>query len=150
MVYLFDIDGTLTNLEHRLHFIQQENPDWASFYNAAGEDSPMWDTITIARSLPYSGQRVILSTGRTESILEMTMKWMHKYRVPVEALYMRKDGDHREDNVVKSELLDQIIARNPQDVNTNKIAAVFEDRQQVVDMYRARGLRVYQVAPGKF
>jgi hypothetical protein len=30
------------------------------------------------------------------------------------------------------------------------ILGVFEDRQQVVDMYRAKGLRVFQVADGKF
>ena len=31
-----------------------------------------------------------------------------------------------------------------------KIGGVFEDRQQVVDMLRARGLRVFQVAKGDF
>jgi hypothetical protein len=30
------------------------------------------------------------------------------------------------------------------------IGGVFEDRQQVVDMYRARGLRVFQVDKGHF
>jgi len=148
MIYLFDIDGTLADISHRLHFIQKEPADWNSFYQAAGSDSPLWDTITVARAL--SGQRLIMVTGRTESIREITVSWLRKYRIPFESIYMRKDGDHREDNVVKSELLDQILAANPQTSDSNKIAAVFEDRQQVVDMFRARGLRVYQVAPGKF
>jgi len=63
---------------------------------------------------------------------------------------MRKEGDHREDNIVKSELLDQILTQYPQVKEQFKIAGVFEDRQQVVDMYRARGLRVFQVAKGDF
>jgi len=65
---------------------------------------------------------------------------------------MRKDGNHREDAAVKSELLDQVLSSYPQvpDRPNQKIAGVFEDRQQVVDMYRARGLRVFQVAKGDF
>ena len=59
---------------------------------------------------------------------------------------MRPDGDHREDSVVKSELFDQINAAYANE----KLGGVFEDRQQVVDMYRARGVRVFQVAKGNF
>jgi hypothetical protein len=62
---------------------------------------------------------------------------------------MRKDGDHREDNEVKAELLDQ-ITRHYSHLVGYTIGGVFEDRQQVVDMYRARGLRVFQVAKGDF
>ena len=58
---------------------------------------------------------------------------------------MRKHGDYREDSIVKGELLDQAIEEFP-----GKIFGVFEDRRQVVDMYRARGLRVFQVAEGNF
>jgi hypothetical protein len=59
---------------------------------------------------------------------------------------MRNAGDHREDYIVKEELLDQIIARFP----GQAIGGAFEDREQVVTMYRKRGLRVFQVAEGKF
>jgi len=44
-------------------------------------------------------------------------------------------------------LLDQLIKDRPGGV---EIGGVFEDRKQVVDMYRARGLRVFQVADGNF
>ncbi len=59
---------------------------------------------------------------------------------------MRPDGDHQEDSVVKSTLFDMINA----DYANEKLGGVFEDRQQVVDMYRARGVRVFQVAKGDF
>lgn len=150
MIYLFDIDGTLANIEHRLHFIQQEKPDWTAFYNDAASDSPIWEIVTVARCLQSEGQRIFMSTGRAESIRELTMTWLRKYRIPVEALYMRQNGDHREDFEVKSDIIDHIFSDQPQGVPYNKLAAAFEDRQQVVDMYRARGLRVCQVAPGKF
>jgi len=68
-----------------------------------------------------------------------------KYRVPLGTLYMRDDTDHREDTVVKSEMLDKIIHST-----ANVIGGIFEDRQGVTEMYRARGLRVFQVAEGKY
>jgi len=46
MIYLFDIDGTIANLSHRLHFIQQEPADWNAFFMSAGDDEPIWEVIT--------------------------------------------------------------------------------------------------------
>jgi hypothetical protein len=35
MIYIFDIDGTLADISHRLHFIQQESKDWKAFLQPA-------------------------------------------------------------------------------------------------------------------
>ena len=40
---IVDIDGTVADLRHRLHFIQGEKKDWDAFYSHAGEDSPIQD-----------------------------------------------------------------------------------------------------------
>jgi hypothetical protein len=147
MIYIFDIDGTIAKIDHRLHFIQQAEPDWNAFYQAAVNDTPIWEVISVARALHEAGgHKIIMSTGRSEDIRLLTAKWLINYRVPFATLYMRGAGDHREDNIVKSELLDRIIADNP----TLKIGGAFEDRQQVVKMYRNRGVKVFQVAEGKF
>jgi hypothetical protein len=50
----------------------------------------------------------------------------------------------RKDSVVKQELFDEHI-RDIYDV-----VAVYDDRQQVVDMWRAMGIDCFQVAPGNF
>lgn len=57
---------------------------------------------------------------------------------------MRPAGDHRQDNIVKVELLAEIRKDfgNP--------FLWFDDRNQVVDAIRAEGVRVLQVAPGDF
>ena len=57
---------------------------------------------------------------------------------------MRKDGDRREDNLVKRDIL---IAMKNEGYNP---VLVFDDRQTVVDMWRKQGVRVAQVAPGDF
>lgn len=50
--------------------------------------------------------------------------------------------------MVKSELLDNIMHEYGEGLGG--YGGAFEDRQQVVDMYRERGLRVFQVAKGDF
>ena len=145
MIYIFDIDGTLADLTHRLLFIQQKPAKWKEFFEACPGDSPIPEIIKVAQALGAEGYDIVYSTGRSEDIRRLTDEWMDKYHLPVGEMFMRKSGDHREDNVVKSELLDNII-----EIFGEDIAGVFEDRQQVVDMYRARGLRVFQVAPGNF
>jgi hypothetical protein len=57
---------------------------------------------------------------------------------------MRKKGDYRDDAVVKIELLQQIRADG-----FNPLIA-FDDRNRVVDAWRANGIICAQVAPGDF
>jgi|APCry1669193128_1035447.scaffolds.fasta_scaffold84054_1 phosphoglycolate phosphatase-like HAD superfamily hydrolase len=149
MIYIFDIDGTLADVSHRLHYITGETKDWDAFFAACGDDKPIFEVITVARALANMGNNLVYSTGRPSTVEVKTTGWMDKYRVPLVNeghLFMRTAGDHREDNEVKAELYDKIIARFPGAV----MGGVFEDRQQCVDMYRARGLRVFQVAKGDF
>ena len=146
MYFLCDIDGTLADISHRLHLIRQQPPDWKAFFAACTEDLPIYEVIEVVKSLNSFGNHVIGISGRSDEVREETEKWLLKHGVIFDKLFMRKAGDHREDTVVKSELFNEILAS----LEVQQIAGVFEDRQQVVDMFRARGLRVFQVAPGKF
>ena len=58
-----------------------------------------------------------------------------------ELLYMRKDGDTRPDYVIKPELVKDFI---------DDIYMVFEDRDQVVKMWRDLGITCLQVANGDY
>jgi hypothetical protein len=148
MIYIFDIDGTLADISHRLHFIHQQIPaDWDGFFAACPKDVPIPEVIEVMRALWLTGNTVLLVSGRSDAVRDLTTGWMWNQKVEYSGLYMRKAGDHREDSIVKAELLDEIL-RNWS--GSGKIGGVFEDRQQVVDMYRAKGLRVFQVADGKF
>ena len=146
MIYIFDIDGTLANLTHRLHFIEGPEKDWDSFYKACVNDTPIYETVELCKTLRM-GNIVVYSTGRSEDIREETKEWLWRNGLHTQPLYMRKIKDHRPDYIVKEELLDQII----KDFHfLARILGAFEDRQQVVDMYRRCGIKTYQVADGKF
>lgn len=148
MIYLVDIDGTIADLSHRLHFIEKEPADWDGFFAACPDDKPIHEVIDTINQLGESAV-LIMVTGRSERCRVQTEKWLNLYINGWNGLYMRADGDHRHDDVIKAELLDEIVA-DKRISSLADITGVFEDRQQVVDMYRAKGLRVFQVAEGKF
>jgi len=151
VIYIFDIDGTIADISHRLHFIQtpehfRADADWRGFFAACDQDKPILEVITITQVLASEGHFIVLITGRSDECKEKTKRWLDTEMVEYDLLYMRKEGDHRPDHVVKMELLDQYIA----EFKPPKIDGAFEDRKQVVDAYRARGIRVFQVDEGNF
>ena len=74
-----------------------------------------------------------------------TRDWLMKYvTLQQHTLYMRPAGDYRPDFEIKLEMLDHMRKDG-----WNPVLA-FDDRQQVVDMLRAEGIKVAQVAEGAF
>lgn len=145
MKYIFDIDGTLADCSQRLHFIQQEKPDWESFYKDCVNDKPIASTLDLLRALQDDGAEIIYITGRPCKYMNETMQWLKTYtEEPVRYLYMRANGDHRPDYVVKKEIYEEDIKPY------HHIDGVFEDRKQCVDMWRSLGLTCYQVADGNY
>ena len=149
-IYICDIDGTIADISHRLHFIQKRPADWNGFFAACVGDSPIPEVIETIKLLERGGAYIAMVTGRSSAIQNETEDWLFKHGIVYDCLFMREAGDHRQDNIVKAELLDKAIAYFKEFGWTPQIAGVFEDRKQVVDMYRSRGLRVFQVADGNF
>ena len=132
---LVDIDGTVALMSGRSPY------DWAR----VGEDLPNPAVITAVRAMQAAGNAIVFCSGRDEVSRPETEAWLDLYvGVPYEALFMRPEGDGRKDAVVKREIFDRDIR------NRWRIVGVFDDRQQVVRMWRALGLTVFQVAEGDF
>ena len=144
MDIIFDIDGTLMDIEHRKKFVEQKPKDWNSFRELTSEDTPNLDVFAIAIALQKAGNRIIIASGRNKSQRAITLKQLMGQGLVFQEFYMRSDTDYRPDYEVKSGMLDEMIAEgyNP--------TLVFDDRTSVVNMWRARGLRAVQVAPGDF
>ncbi len=141
--YVFDLDGTLADLSHRLHHIQKEPKDWRSFFAEVGNDTVIEHVGNLFDALTWTSICVIVS-GRSDECREATMKWLKDHFLLPSALYMRKAGDHRPDHVVKRELLDQMRAEGFEPI------MVFDDRDRVVKMWRENGIPCAQVAEGSF
>lgn len=139
---VFDLDGTLCNINHRLHYIQQEKKDWDSFFEACDSDSPRMPIVRLCRSLAMFNM-VIYVTGRRESTRKKTLDWLKLWNLPCDpnGLYMRGDGDYRPDHIIKPELVGNLL---------RKIDIVFEDRTAVVEAWRKLGITCLQVTDGDF
>lgn len=139
---LFDIDGTLADLSHRKHYIDNGKKDWSNFLKNVKDDSPIEQTIYLNRLISFRGDMpVILASGRSEDEREDTVNWLAANSVVYEKLYMRAAKDWRADHIIKREILDQIR------LDGYDPWIVFDDRQGVVDMWRENGLFVLQCDP---
>jgi FMN phosphatase YigB (HAD superfamily) len=158
--YIFDIDGTLLDIRHRLHYIKGEKKDWKAFRDPTelAKDKPRIEIVQLA--LPFiSSNEFVFASGRTEAergatIGEQSPLYKALYRhnrfhsFPSSddlsaRLYMRKNDDYRADTIVKAEMLEQMR----QD-GLNPILA-FDDRPSVIRMWREQGLAVADVGYGK-
>lgn len=148
MNVIFDVDGTLLNIEHRVPLIRPTNggkKDWAGFRARASYDVPNIEVTAVYYAM-HKHHNIIICTGRMEKervITEWTL--FEKVGLPrPHLMLMRDNGDLRADYLVKEDML-----RMLRDAGMHPMLA-FDDRQQVVDMWRKNGIRCCQVGPGNF
>ncbi|WP_018351265.1 AAA family ATPase [Longispora albida] len=132
---LVDIDGTVAVMGARSPY------DW----HRVGIDTPNAPVIAAVRAMHAAGHQVIYCSGRDEACRAETEAWLAEHvGVPYVALHMRPAGDQRKDSIVKKEIFNRELRHQ------YKIICVFDDRAQVVRMWRSLGLTVMQVAEGDF
>ena len=142
---IFDIDGTLADIEHRRGFLDGNRPDWRRFNAAMGEDAPNLPIVNLYRVLWASGVYDLqIVTGRNEAFRKVTETWLTWNEIPFNRVLMRADKDQRPDNIIKGEIFAQLLAEG------RDIAFAVDDRQQVVDMWRANGVACLQCDVGNF
>ena len=142
--YIVDVDGTIADSEHRLHYVTNGHRDWTNWKKYWQDDKPIQPVIDIIRLGHSVGIKIVLCTAREDNCREETIKWLQIHDVPYDDLFMRDDYDTRPDDIIKFELLQEILRDGYEPL------CVFDDRQCVVDMWRAQGLVCLQPAPGNF
>jgi uncharacterized HAD superfamily protein len=141
--YIFDLDGTIADCNHRLHYINQKPKDWNAFNREIINDPPIHDVLSLLHILKDLFT-VLLVTARGEGCREETVAWLELHDISYDGLYMRGKDDYRHDDIVKEEILDDLLSMG------YDIKGVFEDRNRVVAMWRRRGIRCYQVIDGNY
>jgi phosphoglycolate phosphatase-like HAD superfamily hydrolase len=58
-IVIFDLDGTLMNIEHRMHFIKETPKDYHAFYKACSGDTPIPQVVTMFMSVPSKSKITI-------------------------------------------------------------------------------------------
>jgi hypothetical protein len=144
--WVFDIDGTVANGDHRKYLLSTLSGQrkWDEWYKLAYLDLPHRDIIDFTHVAKMISMPVMMCTGRQDECRETTVRWLYDHYVIYDRLYMRTTGDHRDDAVIKLELVNQMKSDG-----FNPVLA-FEDRDRVVKMWRDLGVRCLQVNYGDF
>lgn len=132
--YIFDLDGTLALMTDRSPF------DWAK----VGEDELNISVGATMKALKAAGFEIIILSGRDEECREETQKWLNKYELYHDMLLMRGNKDNRKDNIIKQELYEANVK------GKYNVVGVFDDRDQVVSLWRSLGLTCFQCDYGNF
>jgi phosphoglycolate phosphatase-like HAD superfamily hydrolase len=139
-VVIFDLDGTLADINHRLHFVQNGNKQWDEFYKACPNDGPKEPIIELARMCDDAGHTIVISSGRSENVRQETIDWLEKHNINYARLFMRPDNCYVKDTILKKNWLDEGLF-GPKE----NILFVVEDRDSMVEMWRKQGLTCLQV-----
>ena len=131
---VFDIDGVLADVRHRLRFVESRPKDWDAFFDAAVDDPPLPQGVALARESAKDCE-VVYVTGRPERCRADTLAWFEQHGLPQGQLSMRRRRDFRPARVAKLELLQRLAAERT-------VAVVVDDDEQVCDAYEGAGFRV--------
>lgn len=163
MDVIVDIDGTLANLDHRLHFVKKPKcedcadhdcafvdckcdqcilwkKDWKGFFDNMDKDTIIQPILDQVMELSKE-HNIVCVSGRPDSHEEETMYWLGKHGVPIQCLIMRSKFDHRPDDEVKRDILHKYFKKE-------NVHLVIDDRPRVIRMWREEGLTVQDVGPG--
>lgn len=129
---VIDLDGTLSDLTHRLKFLEQKPKDWDGFFgNVLGDDENYWCAVLM--ECLAARYEIVIVSGRPERTREDTIKWLDQHSVVYnELVLVRKDGDRAPDDLLKEQWLQKYGPEN--------IIFAVDDRQRVVDMWRRNGV----------
>jgi hypothetical protein len=131
--------------------------NWDIFYDGIEDDpviEPIYDLVRMLQTAndgygdPYTLYDLIVVSGRPiDKAGKATEDWLKKHSICPRHLLMRNGGDSRPDYEIKEEILDKMISSG---LDLKEVAYVIDDRNQVVNMWRRRGLTCLQVADGDF
>lgn len=132
---IVDLDGTLADINHRVHMVKSEKPDWDAFFNACVNDTPNSWCVELIRSMGLRN-KVLIVSARSKIVEMETRQWLARVfsgmGVDVELVLLREAGNHEPDVDLKLRWLEEF--------GKDRIHFVVDDRQRVVDAWRSAGL----------
>lgn len=136
---LCDVDGTIA--------IKSEERGIYDFEKCY-LDKPNFKVIDLLNILKTKNFEIIFITGRSSKFLKETLDWIKKY-ISLDSyfLYSRSETDNRKDDLVKKDLLQDIL--KDFEIKKSDIYCVFDDRLSVIKMWISESLFVFNVNNGR-
>lgn len=135
-----DLDGTLADIRHRLDLVRSDRPDFDAFYSRVeADDVNVWCRELMAAMWAW-GHDVIIVSARPARCKKDTVEWLRANNVTYSDLHLLRgaSGDNTPDQDLKRAWL--------RGFGKDRILFTVDDRQRVVDMWRAEGVPCLQCA----
>ena len=164
---IFDLDGTLADINERKQKAQWESNDkamdWDVFFDPKNImlDKPKYEVIKCLQMFRDQGYKIVIFSGRNDRSFHTTKKWLADHNIFYDLLVLRPDKFKDEswpvadgnpatfnmrfmpDEILKKEMLDTFV-------DIDDVFIVFEDRKKVVNMWRELGLTCFEVEEAIF
>ena len=143
MTVIIDIDDTLSLAGKRFELAKKPNgkTDWniAHDVELVKQDKPNLPMIDLAKRYKKEGFKVIILTGRPDSIRKVTEEWLKKYGVEYDELYMRNKSEHYIKATVFKKKIYQIYLED--------VFCAYDDDEEIIKMWNELGIPAFKVYP---
>jgi hypothetical protein len=106
--YIFDVDGTLANVDPYLHLVRGSNRDYDAFHEASIDALPNIEVVEMLNNAVSDKHAILVVTSRKEKYRGLTSMWLAKNNIRSHGLFMRADDDNRTDYETKRDMLNKI------------------------------------------
>jgi phosphoglycolate phosphatase-like HAD superfamily hydrolase len=130
VIAIFDIDGVVADVRHRLHHLHGWN-GWSAFFDDADSDPLLDEGARLVADLA-GAHEIVWLTGRPEWLRSITEDWFARHQLPGAELHMRPNRDYRPARVFKLDVLRGLQARG--------IAAFVDDDAEVIEAALSAGV----------
>jgi hypothetical protein len=140
---VFDLDGTLINIESVAHFAADK--EWDAFHEATLDCPPHDDMIRFALMC----QRLcdlIICTAKPIKLHDRALNWLSAHGILPDAMLMRPSHDYRPSAELKLDLIKEHLG----DDWKSQVLFTVEDRDKMVDAWRAAGATCLQCSPSLY
>ena len=143
-VYVFDIDGTLSNHSRRIPLAPKDKyGSWTAFQKDCENDPPIPSGLSLALALQRS-DTLIFMTSRDKNTYKQTRDWLVAQHLDPEFLFMREVGDYTSAEELKLGWLENNLP------DYMWVVSVFEDNDATIKFLRKHDYHCCQVANGGF
>lgn len=143
-IVIADLDNTIAMDQGRAkECLHSGERNWDTYYDRCGEDKPNDKIIALLDELPAEVVIWILS-GRIQRTREVTVNWLKTHGVRYDMLVMRADDDRMQDSELKLKWATEF------GFTPESVWFILEDRDRVVEAWRAAGYLCLQVAKGDY
>ena len=131
--YIFDVDGTLANVDPYLHLVRGSNRDYDAFHEASIDALPNMEVMMMLNNAVSDKHAILVVTSRKEKWRGLTSMWLALNNARSHALFMRADNDNRPDYDVKKDILDKIN-------NYWTVVHAVDDNPSVIKLWEENGI----------